>query len=83
MDFSFPEEQQQFQSSVRQFVDKEVIPVARELDEQAEFPLDLFNDYFSPGKNINLLIPAGIKTTIKVFVDHKLVKTRIIDPWKK
>ncbi len=47
------------------------------------FPLDLINDYFNPGKNINLLIPAGIKTIVKVFVDHKLVKTRIIDPWKK
>ncbi len=47
------------------------------------FPLDLFNEYFKPGKDINILIPAGIKTTIKVFVDHELVKTRIIDPWKQ
>jgi beta-lactam-binding protein with PASTA domain len=47
------------------------------------FPLDLFNEYFKPGKDINILIPAGIKTKIKVFVDHELVKTKIIDPWKK
>jgi beta-lactam-binding protein with PASTA domain len=47
------------------------------------FPLDLFNEYFKPGKDINILIPAGIKTKIKIFVDHELVKTRIIDPWKQ
>ena len=45
------------------------------------FPLDLFNEFFKPGKEINLLIPAGIKTKIKIFVDHELVKTRCIDPW--
>jgi serine/threonine-protein kinase len=45
------------------------------------FPLDLFNEFFKPGKEIRLLIPAGIKTKIKIFVDHELVKTRHIDPW--
>jgi len=47
------------------------------------FPLDLFNEYFTPGKDINILIPAGIKTKINIFVDYKLVKTRLIDPWKQ
>jgi eukaryotic-like serine/threonine-protein kinase len=47
------------------------------------FPLDLFNEYFSPGKNINILIPAGIKTKISIFVDYELVKTRLIDPWNQ
>ncbi|MBU0973164.1 MAG: PASTA domain-containing protein [Proteobacteria bacterium] len=46
-------------------------------------PLDLCNDYFPPGKDIHLLIPAGIKTKIKIFVDHELVKTSIIDPWNR
>ncbi len=46
-------------------------------------PLDLFNEFFKPGKKINLLIPAGIKTKIKIFVDHELVKTRLIDPWNQ
>lgn len=47
------------------------------------FPLDLFNEFFKPGKKINLLIPAGIKTKIKIFVDHELVKIRLIDPWNQ
>jgi len=47
------------------------------------FPLDLFNEYFTPGKDINILIPAGIKTKVSIFVDYELVKTRIIDPWKQ
>jgi len=47
------------------------------------FPLDLFNEYFTPGQVINILIPAGIKTKISIFVDYKLVKTRFIDPWNQ
>jgi alkylation response protein AidB-like acyl-CoA dehydrogenase len=51
MDFSFTEEQTLFRDSVRSFVEREVIPVARELDERAEFPHALFqkcaaNGYF-------------------------------------
>jgi alkylation response protein AidB-like acyl-CoA dehydrogenase len=42
MDFSLNEEQTQFRKSVRDFVDKEVVPVAAELDEKGEFPLALF-----------------------------------------
>lgn len=45
--------------------------------------LDLFNEYFTPGKDINILIPGNIKTKIKIFIDHKLVKTRTIDPWNR
>ncbi len=44
---------------------------------------DFYNGYMKPGKNINLLIPGGIKTNIRIFVDHKLVKIRVIDPWQK
>jgi beta-lactam-binding protein with PASTA domain len=47
------------------------------------FPLDLFNEYYTPGKDINVLIPAGIKTKIKIFVDNELVKTKLIDPWEQ
>lgn len=51
MDFSFTEEQSLFRDSVRSFVEREVIPSARELDERAEFPHALFqkcaaNGYF-------------------------------------
>ncbi len=42
MDFSFTEEQELFRKSVRDFVEKEVRPIARELDERGEFPLVLF-----------------------------------------
>src|SRR4030067_3444079 len=42
MDFSLTEEQEPFRKSVRDFVEKEVAPVARELDERGEFPMALF-----------------------------------------
>ena len=50
-DFSQTEEQKLFRNSVRSFVDREVIPAAQELDEQGEFPRELFqrcavNGYF-------------------------------------
>ncbi|HKZ55426.1 MAG TPA: acyl-CoA dehydrogenase family protein [Anaerolineales bacterium] len=43
MDFLLNEEQIQFRNSVRAFVEREVIPVAREIDERGEFPRELFN----------------------------------------
>ena len=51
MDFSLTEEQELFRKSVRDFVEKEVAPVAGELDERGEFPRALFRrcgelDYF-------------------------------------
>ena len=48
-----------------------------------KYGIVFFNEYFTPGKDINILIPAGIKTKINIFVDYKLVKTRLIDPWKQ
>ncbi|MFQ5419117.1 MAG: acyl-CoA dehydrogenase family protein, partial [Anaerolineae bacterium] len=42
MDFSLTEEQAQFQASVRSFVEREVIPVAAQMDEAGEFPHELF-----------------------------------------
>src|SRR3989304_4314417 len=42
MDFSLTEEQELFRKSVRDFVAKEVVPVAREIDERGEFPMTLF-----------------------------------------
>jgi len=42
MDYSLSEEQDRFQHSVRDFVDREVKPVARAVDEQAIFPEQLF-----------------------------------------
>ncbi len=42
MDFSFTEEQELFRKAVHDFVEKEVRPVAREIDERGEFPLALF-----------------------------------------
>lgn len=43
---------------------------------------DYISTYVKPGKNINLLIPGGITTKIRIFIDHRLVETRTIDPWK-
>ena len=42
MDYSLSEEQNRFQQSVRDFVDREVKPVAREVDDDAIFPEKLF-----------------------------------------
>ncbi len=42
MDFRLSEEQELFRKSVRDFVEKEVIPAAREMDERGEFPMALF-----------------------------------------
>ncbi len=52
MDFSFSEEQRLFRETVRNFVAREVDPVAAELDEGGEFPHQLFarcaeNGYFA------------------------------------
>jgi len=44
---------------------------------------DAFNGFMKPGKNINLLIPGGIKTKIRFFVDHRLKIIREIDPWRQ
>jgi alkylation response protein AidB-like acyl-CoA dehydrogenase len=51
MNFSLSEDQQFFRESVSNFVDREVIPVASEIDEIGEFPHELFqkcaaNGYF-------------------------------------
>jgi alkylation response protein AidB-like acyl-CoA dehydrogenase len=42
MNFALAEEQELFRKSVRGFVEKEVAPMAAQLDEQAEFPMALF-----------------------------------------
>src|SRR3989337_2926884 len=42
MNFALTEEQELFRKSVRDFVGREVAPVAAELDERGEFPLALF-----------------------------------------
>lgn len=52
MDFSLSPEQSLFQRSVREFVEREVMPAARQIDEVGEFPHALFrrcaaNGYFS------------------------------------
>jgi alkylation response protein AidB-like acyl-CoA dehydrogenase len=43
MDFEFSEEEKLFRESVAKFVDKEVLPVADEIDRKGEFPQELFN----------------------------------------
>lgn len=42
MDFRLTEEQEMFQRAVADFVEREVMPVAAELDEREEFPWELF-----------------------------------------
>jgi alkylation response protein AidB-like acyl-CoA dehydrogenase len=40
--FTFDEEHELLRQQVRRFVDSEVVPVRQQLDEKAEFPIDLF-----------------------------------------
>lgn len=49
----------------------------------AEAEVSLYNGYMKPGKMINLLIPGGIKTKIRIFIDHELVQIKRIDPWRR
>ncbi len=43
--------------------------------------LCLYDEYIQAGKDITLLIPEGIHTNIRIFVDNQLVKTTRVDPW--
>ena len=49
MDFRLTEEQAMFRQVVADFVDREVIPVAAELDEREEFPWELFHKIAQQG----------------------------------
>jgi alkylation response protein AidB-like acyl-CoA dehydrogenase len=42
MNFQLSEEQQLFRRSVAEFVDKEIVPVAAKIDEEGQFPTELF-----------------------------------------
>jgi len=42
MDFLLTEEQKQLQVTMRDFVAKEIIPIADKMDEAQEFPMDCF-----------------------------------------
>jgi alkylation response protein AidB-like acyl-CoA dehydrogenase len=42
MNFQFSEEQQLFRRSVAEFVDKEIVPIAAKIDEEGQFPTELF-----------------------------------------
>ena len=46
------------------------------------FELNLVDKYVAGAENIYALVPGGIKTEIKIYVDEELVKTQIINPWK-
>lgn len=47
------------------------------------FPMDLVNEYMKPGTDINILIPAGIKTIVAIFVDQELIEIQSVTPWNE
>ncbi len=49
MDFQLSEEQEMFRQTVADFVNKEIIPVADQLDEKEEFPWEIFNKIAQQG----------------------------------
>jgi serine/threonine-protein kinase len=44
--------------------------------------LDLYDEYMKPGQDIRVLVVPGIRARVSFYVDHTLVKTIHIDPWK-
>ena len=46
------------------------------------FEFNLVDKYAAGSENIYALVPGGIKTKVRIFIDNKLVKTQIINPWK-
>ena len=46
---------------------------------QSQISLSLFDEFVSPGQEIWLLIPKSDNPTVLVYVDGRLVKTRIMD----
>ncbi|MCP3900224.1 MAG: hypothetical protein GY707_10990 [Desulfobacteraceae bacterium] len=46
------------------------------------FEFNLVDKYASGAENVYALVPGGIKTKVKIFIDDELVKTKIINPWK-
>jgi alkylation response protein AidB-like acyl-CoA dehydrogenase len=49
MDFRFTDDQQMFRQVVADFVDREVIPIAAEIDEREEFPWEIFGKVAAQG----------------------------------
>jgi serine/threonine-protein kinase len=45
--------------------------------------INLYNEYMKPGVDIRILVPLRNKTKVDIFIDHHLVRTIIIDPWKE
>ena len=48
MDFEFSEDQKMLRTMVRDFAEKEVEPLAAEIDEQARFPAENFPKMVNP-----------------------------------
>lgn len=46
------------------------------------FELSLVDKYVPGAENIYALVPGGVKTKVKIYIDNELVKTQIINPWK-
>ena len=46
------------------------------------FELNLVDKYVSGPEDVYALVPGGIKTEIKIFIDNELVRTQTINPWK-
>lgn len=45
--------------------------------------IDLFSGHVAPGNEVCVLIPAGIQTTVDIFIDDELIQSRHINPWNK
>ncbi len=45
--------------------------------------INLYNEFMKPGSEVKILVPTQLKTNISIFIDHRLEKTIIFDPWKE
>ena len=46
------------------------------------FEFNLVDKYATGSETIHAIVPGGIKTKVKIYINNKLVKTKTINPWK-
>ena len=78
MDFSLTEEQKSIRKTMRDFTETEIVPVARELDEKEEFPLEILKKLYDMGI-ANLAVPekyggSGVDSLTYVIILEELAR---------
>ncbi len=72
MDFELSEEQRAIQSMVREFAEREIAPVARELDEREEFPVEIVRKLADLGL-MGILFPKEYGGAAMDYISYALI----------